>query len=136
MLSVRDLMTASPETVTPDVTLHDVLARMNGLGCRHLPVCEDGKLVGIVTDRDVRLAVNSPILSEEARLPRTAVLEELVAEDCMTREPLSVASDLSAAAAADLLALHGYGALPVVDDGTLVGILSTTDYLRHFASTG
>jgi CBS domain-containing protein len=59
MLRVKELMSNALEVVSPDAHLHDVLIRMNQAGYRHLPVVADDKLVGIITDRDLRLAVNS-----------------------------------------------------------------------------
>jgi acetoin utilization protein AcuB len=137
MLTVNDLMTFDPDAVSPDVPLSEVVAKMNRDGCRQLPVVEDGKLVGIVTDRDVRLAVNSPIIEEEHTVrheERAELLHQLVVASCMTVEPMTVTTDLPAREAADLLALYKFGALPVVDDGKLVGIISVTDFLRHMAS--
>jgi acetoin utilization protein AcuB len=136
MLTVQSLMTANPETVSPGDSLHTVLAKMNNGGCHHLPVVDGGALVGIVTDRDMRLAVNSPVLFDEARLLRTAVLDELDVSECMTPDPMTVGPDYPAHEAADLLALHGFGAVPVVRDGALVGILTVTDFLKHVASQG
>ena len=63
MLTVRDLMTVNPDTVKPDTPLREVINIMKVEGCRQLPVVDaNGKVVGIVTDRDVRLAMNSPIV--------------------------------------------------------------------------
>ncbi len=137
MLTVKDLMTNNPDTVAPDVPLSDVVAKMNRDGCRQLPVVENGKLVGIVTDRDVRLAVNSPIIEEEHTVrhkERAELLHQLAVTSCMTVEPMTVTPDLPAREAADLLALYKFGALPVVEDGKLAGIISVTDFLRHMAS--
>jgi acetoin utilization protein AcuB len=127
-------MSMAPETVLPDANLHDVLIRMNRQGYRHLPVVDDGKLVGIITDRDVRLAVNSPVVEEDAHLTRQEVLEGIKVYDCMTPDPQCATSDMPAAEAADLLSLNKFGAMPVVDDGKLVGMISTIDFLKHYAA--
>lgn len=133
MLTVRDLMTAKPDTVGPTASLREVLARMNRDGCRHLPVVEGGRLVGIITDRDVRLAVNSPLIAEDQALHREEILDGIEAQACMTREPVSVAPDTPAREAADLLRLYKFGGLPVLESGALVGIVTTVDFLRHVA---
>jgi CBS domain-containing protein len=75
MLRVKDLMSNALEVVSPDAHLHDVLIRMNQAGYRHLPVVADDKLVGIITDRDLRLAVNSEICAWRSihRLSRRAL---------------------------------------------------------------
>jgi acetoin utilization protein AcuB len=134
MLRVRDLMSAAPEVVPPDADLHEVLVKMNRHGYRHLPVVEDGQLVGIITDRDVRLAVNSPVLEEDAHLTRQEALEGVRAFDCMTPDPQCVTSDMPLYEAADLLSLNKFGAMPVVDEGKLIGLISTIDFLKHYAA--
>lgn len=135
MLLARDLMSHALEVVSPDDHLHDALTKMNRAGYRHLPVVGNDGLVGILTDRDVRLAVNSPLVSEDADLTREAVLDEVRVADCMTPDPQCVSSDTPAREVADLLALHKFGAMPVVDGGKLVGMISYIDFLRHYAAS-
>lgn len=62
MLTVNDLMTIIPNTVTPQSTLRQVVEVMKTQSCRQLPVLDNGVLVGIITDRDVRLVMNSPLI--------------------------------------------------------------------------
>ena len=133
MLTVRSLMTPDPKTIGPLVPLHSVLAIMNQGGWHHLPVVDEGLLVGMITDRDVRLAVNSPLIFDESRLPRAAVLESIVASECMSRDPVTIDVNAAARHAADTLAVHGFGALPVLENDRLVGIITVTDFLRHYA---
>lgn len=134
MLLVKDLMSETLETVNPDTSIREALVKMNRAGFRHLPVLDDGRLVGVITERDIRLAVNSPIIGQGAELGRSAVLNEIAAAECMTPEPKSVTSTTLASSAAESLRLHGFGAMPVVDDDNLVGIISYVDFLRHYAS--
>ena len=133
MQNVHAFMTGNPATVEPETTLRELLALMNTHGWRQVPVVRDGLLEGIVTDRDVRLAINSPVLAEEADLDRAALLEELTVASCMTRDPITVSPDQPAHEAADLMSVHKFGALPVVEDGNLVGIITSDDFLRYFA---
>lgn len=133
MLTVRALMSGRPETVAPGTSLREVLARMNRDGSRHMPVVENGLLVGIITDRDVRLAVDSPYIYGDGVLERVTVLEGLTVASCMTRSPLAVRPDLPAGEAAGLLALHRFGSLPVVEDGRVVGIVTDVDFLGYLA---
>jgi len=133
MQNVHAFMTSNPTTVTPETSLRELLALMNTHGWRQVPVVRDGLLQGIVTDRDVRLAVNSPVLAEEEHLDRADLLEELTVESCMTRDPVTVMPDQPAREAADLMCVHKYGALPVVEDGRLVGIITSEDFLRYIA---
>ena len=102
---VKDLMSESLAVVSPEDHLHDALTMMNRAGYRHLPVVMDDKLVGIITDRDLRLAVNSPVVDAEANLTREAILDEVCIGDCMTPNPQTVRSDTPLGEVADLLAL-------------------------------
>jgi acetoin utilization protein AcuB len=134
MLIVGDLMTSDPETVRPDTTLRKVVERMKIGCCRQLPVIDhDGRLVGIITDRDVRLAMNSPIVLH-GRWQDEELLDTAVAESCMTPDPVTVSSTTPAYRAAETLSAYKFGALPVVDDGRLVGIITVTDFLDRFAA--
>ena len=134
MLRVKDLMSNELEVVSPDTHLHDVLAKMNRAGYRHLPVVSGDKLVGIITDRDLRLAVNSPVVEEQAELKRETVLDEVRVDECMTPDPQCVSSGTPASEVADLLSLSKFGAMPVVDEGKLVGMISYIDFLKHYAA--
>ena len=133
MLTVNDLMTVEPLTVTLQTTLRDVIQLMKLEACRQLPVVDDsGRLVGLITDRDVRLAMNSPFVLHE-RWQDETLLDTATAESCMTPNPLTVTPDTPAYRAAEMLSAYKFGALPVVEKGELVGIISVTDYLDHFA---
>lgn len=133
MLTVKDLMTANPDTIMPEATLGDAIAAMNRFDDRQLPVVDKkGKLVGMITERDIRLAVNSPLLSEDSTL-RIRLLERFLVEDCMTRHVVSVSPETPLYKAAKILASRRFGALPVMDEDMLVGILSVTDLLEYLA---
>ena len=134
MLRVKDLMSHAPEVVSPDAHLHDVLVKMNRTGYRHLPVVENDRLIGIITDRDLRLAVNSPVVEEGAELKRETVLDGVRVDQCMTRDPQCVSSNTPAHEVAELLSLNKFGAMPVVDEGKLVGMISYIDFLKHYAA--
>lgn len=132
MLSVSDLMTLNPRTVSPDTTLNIVKSLLSEEGCRQLPVVEDGRLVGIITDRDVRTVSHSPL--EKGRDADITMITT-VAAGVMTERPLTVTPHTSAVHAANLLSVFKYGALPVVANESsleLVGIISVTDFLDFF----
>lgn len=132
MITVRDLMTNNPLTVAPEVHLRHVLATMNNSGCRHLPVMQEERLVGIITERDLRLAVNSPVLGLNTA-DTADVLEDFTVAQCMSPDPLTTSPDTPAKDVADILRLQKYGALPVVEAGKLVGIISVIDFLNYFS---
>jgi len=132
MLLVADLMTLDPDAVSPETNLGEVVRRMRVDGCRQLPVVEAGeRLVGIVIDRDVRLAMHSPLILHEVSQDEV-LLRSATAGSVMTLDPISVSPETPAYRAAEMLIAYKIGALPVVDGGRLVGILSVTDVLERF----
>lgn len=134
MVLVKDLMTADPTAITPDTTLRNIIGTMKQNSFRQLPVTVGNRLVGIVTDRDVRLSVNSPMVVH-AHEDDMELLDEVVAENIMTLNPITVTADTPASRAAEMLAVYKFGALPVVEGEELVGIITVTDFLRAFVAT-
>jgi acetoin utilization protein AcuB len=124
-------MTRDPVAVSPDDTLAHALQLTRERRIRHLPVVRDGELVGIVSDRDVRLAMPSPLGTadpERAAFLHNTTVAQVMVREVVTAGPLETVED-----AARLLVRHRIGALPVVDGfGRLVGILSETDILHAF----
>jgi acetoin utilization protein AcuB len=111
-----------------------VINKMKIEGCRQLPVVDaTGNLVGIITDRDVRLAMNSPIVLH-GRWQDEELLSKATASSCMTPGPVTVTSEAPAYRAAEMLSAYKFGALPVVDKGEVVGIITVTDFLDRFAA--
>lgn len=130
--SVKELMTTGPDSVVVTASLREVLQRMKQDNCRQLPVVDtERRLVGIITDRDVRLSMNSPLILRE-RWQDETLLDSVTAESCMTAEPVTVTPETPAYQAAEMLANYKFGALPVVEGVTLVGIISVTDFLNTF----
>jgi nucleotide-binding universal stress UspA family protein len=111
-------MTHSPLAAAPNEKLSSVQARMRDGAFRSMPVIEAGKLVGIITDRDLRQYAGS--------------LENTEVRQAMTREVLTVTPQTPAREAARLLRERKIGAIPVTQDGELVGIVTGTDLLGAF----
>ncbi len=132
MLTTNDLMTIDPDVVTPDTTLREVVAMMNEHRHRQILVAEDDQLVGIITDRDIRLVANSPLLNNEP-LERIELLNNHTVSECMTKDLTTITVETPIYAVARLMADHKYGALPVVEDEKLVGIITITDLLNQMA---
>ncbi len=132
MLTVKEIMTAAPHTVTPDTVLLKVLAIMNTNTLRHVLVVDDGKLVGIISDRDIRMALNSTLTDGDLGT-HFSWLERFIAKQCMTRRPITVEPDTPINQAAAILNEYKFGALPVVEQGKLIGIVTVTDLLAHLA---
>ena len=131
-MSVRDRMTRNVTTIRPEATLRAAATLMRDRKVRHLPVVDDrGRMIGIMTDRDLRQALFAPgVLAERTDLP--AVLEALAVGDVMTRGVISVRAVTTIREAARVMHECRLGALPVVEGGRLVGILTETDVLRAF----
>lgn len=132
MLTVNDLMTVIPSAISPDTSLRTIIGVMKSEGCRQLPVLDNGRLIGIVTDRDVRLVMNSPI-TLHSRWQDEEMLDKVTAETCMTPNPVTVTPDTPACRAAEMLGIYKFGALPVVEQEALVGIITVTDFLNFVA---
>lgn len=130
---VREIMMGSPVTLKPDDTLalaNDVIS----LGrIRHIPVVEDGKLRGMLTERDLMGAAATQIFGLK-QSSKTALLKSVLIRDVMKKRVVTVAPDTPIRDAAHLLADKKIGCLPVVSEGTLVGLVTTTDILRYVES--
>lgn len=131
MLTVADIMTWNPVTVQRATPLGEVIGLMKTHACRQVPVVEDGQLIGIVTDRDIRLAMNSPLVLHE-RSADLNLLNTTTAEVCMTPSPLSVEASAPATQAAALMRRYKFGGLPVLERGRLVGIVTVSDILGSY----
>lgn len=129
-LTVRELMTPFPEIVLPESSLRHVFKKMKARSCRQLPVLEKGTVVGIITDRDMRLALNEPSM-DHLSWGNDSRLDRLKTKDYMTKNPATVSPSTTAREAAQLLATHKFGALPVVENNLLVGIITVTDFLNY-----
>ena len=128
---VRDWMTCDPATVAPNDSLQRVVELLRRRDIRSVPVLEDGRLIGIVTDRDVRqVAPAYPLFREEVEIRRYT--ENLTVTAAMTADPMTIAPDAPLIDAAKVLETYRISALPVVDGTELVGMLTVTDLLRVF----
>jgi len=128
-MHVRDVMTPDPITIGPNHSIGAALARMRRGGFRRLPVVEDGKLVGIITDRDLRLAMNSPFVMREGWYD-SYLMEHIEVRSCMTPDPVTVEADDDLLDAVRVMRKHKFGGVPVMEAGKLVGILTETDLLN------
>ena len=129
---VQDAMTVNPVTVTVDATLPDIARLMHDKKIRRVPVMDkNGKLAGIISDRDVRENMPSPATTL-SKWEINTLLDKLRASEIMTSPVLVTAPDCPLEEAARVLLEKKIGALPVVKDGDLVGIVTETDFFRAF----
>lgn len=130
---VKNWMTRDVISITPDALLPDVGQLMANKRIRHLPVMDQGHLVGIITWGDVREAEPSPAeLLEEWELDY--ILTKVKIRQIMTRKPLTINQEATIVEAAGLMLSQKIGGLPVVDDsGQVVGMFTESDMLRTVA---
>lgn len=127
---VREWMTRSPVTVSPTTPISEARQLMERRRIRHLPVVDEaGRLVGIVTDRDIRLNLPSPATSLSI-WEVNYLLARLTVGEVMTRNVLTASPDWPVEDAARAMLERRIGALPVLEEGRLVGIVTETDLLR------
>lgn len=115
---VRHRMTHPPVTVSQKDTLATAQEKMTAGRFRRVPVVQDGALIGILTDRDIRRHVG---VEERTRVGAA-----------MSETPLSVSPQTTIEDAVQLMLKHQISGLPVLDNGQLVGIITTSDVLRAF----
>jgi acetoin utilization protein AcuB len=132
-MRVRDIMTPYPVTVAPDTTVIEARRIMDERRIRHLLVTADHRLLGIVTDRDIRLNLPSPATTLSI-WELNYLLCKLTVGQVMTKTVIVVDPDRDAAQAAVLLVAEKIGALPVVYGGQVVGIVTETDFLGAFVA--
>ncbi|HYA28321.1 MAG TPA: CBS domain-containing protein [Acidobacteriota bacterium] len=129
---VRERMTKAPATVKPDDGLKDAMWKMEHGHFRHLPVVdEQGKLIGMLTDRDIRLI--RPSLAFVNKEEAAVQLWSISVQQAAVFDPISVKPDVSLREAAELMLRWHVGGLPVVEEHErLVGMITYTDILREF----
>ncbi len=133
-MNVQDLMTTDPITTSAQTPVLEARQLMIDKRIRHLLIVEGGKLLGIVTDRDIRLNLPSPATSLSV-WEINYLMARLTVESVMTTSVVIVGPQRDARAAAQLMLDNKIGALPVLDGGQLLGIITETDLLRAFVKT-
>ena len=115
---VENHMTKEPITIEPDELLIRASHKMRSGGFRRLPVVSDGKLVGIISERDLR--------EHRGHLEHTKV------NGVMTEKPVTVGPGVTVEEAARIMVEQQIGGLPVVEGGHLVGVITVTDVMNAF----
>ncbi len=128
MLLVRDWMAREVVTVEMGTTAAEALALCRKHGIRHLPVLEGGRLVGVISDRDLRSA--TPALGDPSR---AEALERIRVGDEMLRDVVTACPEDPVEDAAAAMYEGKIGCLPVVDGDDLVGIVTSSDVMRALA---
>jgi len=114
--SIGELMTTDLLTVAPEDTLGEAAAKMTERGIGAVIVSDFGRMIGILSERDIMRAVADRIHSSEARV-----------REWMTADPITATRDTSVEEAGRIMLEHGFRHLPVVDGERAVGIVSLRD---------
>jgi acetoin utilization protein AcuB len=129
---VRERMSTQPVTIAADVPITEALRVMRQNQVRRLPVLDaGGKLVGIVSEKDLLYASPSPATSLSI-YEMHYMLSRLKVTELMTPDPITITPDVLLEEAAIIMADSKIGGLPVVEDGNLVGIITETDIFKVF----
>lgn len=126
---VRDYMTADPQTLDIKSTLLDAVLMLRRVELRHIPILENGRLVGILTDRDVARFAPSMLMGLSPQ-DYNRVFEDTPVAKVMTRNLYRTTPEAPLAEAVNLLYNHKLGCLPVLEGDRLVGIITVSDMLR------
>ncbi len=120
-MKVHEWMIRNPVTVSKDQDIRDCVDLMKDFSIRHLPVVENKKLVGLVTESDLR------------KVSSASSMEHMTVENVMIPQPITVSPDTDIEDAAKLIYFNKIGGLPVVDDDQeLIGIITVMDLLEVF----
>ena len=127
---VRDIMTSPALVIGPDTTLPVASALMKQHHIRHLPVVENGRLIGVISRGDLREASTRAAVNADS-YELNFTLARLTVDRLMTRRVLTITPEAPIVHAAELMTQHKIAGLPVVDaEGGVVGIITESDLLR------
>lgn len=129
---IKQRMTANPITITSTATIADASELMRANKFRRLPVVDGGKLVGLVTDRDLRSVSPSPATTLSI-FELNYILAKMKIKDVMQKKVITIQSDATVEEAALLLYNHRIGGLVVIDScGAVSGVITETDIFKCF----
>ena len=128
---IKGRMSTPVITVEPNLPIMDALELMKNKGIRRTPVMKDGKLVGIISDKDLLNAAPSDATSLSV-WELNYLLGKVTVAEIMTKDVFTVTEDTPIEEAAYLMAANKIGGLPVMSDGHLVGLITETDLFRIF----
>lgn len=127
---VEEIMMGSPVTLKPEDTL-DLANDVISLGrIRHIPVVKEGRLVGLLSERDLMGRAATAIFGLKQK-SKSALLKSVLIKDIMKKKVVTVKPDTPITEAAHVMKQKKIGCVPVVRGGALVGLVTTTDILRY-----
>lgn len=120
---VMKYMTTTPITINGELPLQQAIDTMNSNGIRHLPVLKNGKIIGILSDRDVKMVLGFKDIDPQ----------KVTVEEACTFDPLSVSPEAPLDEVVTLMAEKKIGSVLIVDNHKLVGIFTWIDALQALA---
>lgn len=128
---IKNLMTTNVITLKLSDTLYTAEKRLRTNHIRHIPVIDEGKLIGLISLSDLKRISFIDAYNKEGTVD-TAIYNMLSVEDLMIKNPITVTPDTTILEVSKLLASKEFHSLPVVENEKLVGIITTTDLLHFF----
>ena len=125
MPKIKSVMTAFPYSIACDAPVSEAIAFMRRENIRHLPVTEAGELIGVISDRDIKL-----LLGPDFAYPNP---DKLTVAEAMFREPYIVDLEENLDTVLAHMAEHHIGSTVVTRHGKLAGVFTSSDACRHFA---
>src|SRR5262245_10005070 len=133
-MRVSELMSRELITVEPDESVEQAVTLLRTRGVRHLLVMKRGRLVGIISDRDLKRALD-PRKTRKKLMDIGGLyflLEPILVAEIMTPNPVTILPGTFVEQAANIMVQRRFGALPVMESGRTLGIITETDLLRYF----
>lgn len=129
-ISITEIMSTNPVTISPSQSLYDVEETLNRHGIRHIPVVEGDHLVGVISRSDL-LKISVTDLNEDEDDVESVVYNMYTISQVMTKVPVFIDKNYTVKEAAELLIKQSFHSLPVVEEGKLVGIVTSKDLIRY-----
>lgn len=129
MMKVSEIMSDNPMVLPSTATLAQAKAMMRSKKIRHIPIVEEGNLVGLITLKDLLAAEESSLLRIDTD-KRDSYEQQVRVEEFMKQKLITVDENTSARQAALYLAKHKFGCLPVVQERKVVGIITDSDFVN------
>lgn len=125
-VKASELLTRQPVTIGPGETVATAISRMERANIRHLPVLDQGTVIGMLSDRDILVGRGG------SATPGTRRHLDMCVDEIMSQPVRTIRSDVDLDQIVELMIMHRISCLPVVDDGELAGIITKTDLMRWY----